>query len=81
MVCSAQILTVHAYSEKATFWKMCISAWPNQTANLYGLRQSKVRLVFPQQSMSVCHFSGSPVEIIFTENKMKWGEREKNTIT
>ena len=33
--------------------------------------QIKMRLVFPLQSTSV-HFLGNCVEIIFTENKMKW---------
>ena len=29
-----------------------------------------MRLVFPLQSVSICHFSGSRVEIIFTANKI-----------
>ena len=35
------------------------------------LGQFKAGLVFLLQSMSICHFSESHVEIIFTENDMK----------
>ena len=42
------------------------------------LRQFKVRLVFVLQGTSVCHFSRSPVEIVFRlfSQRTKWNRKE-----
>ena len=86
MVCPSQVLIVHAYSGKAVFWKMYTSAWPNQSANLYGALCS-LCAEFSGSSKGGLYFHSKVwVLAIFLEAllklyslRTKWnGEKEKN---